>query len=431
MKVSRPIALRILAICAAALLLAGCRTIDPGSDAVCGTEVPDPTEMVVGCLVDEGGRPVPGFRVLAGTLDPNGRPGQNAIEPVDSTTTDPTGRFSFRNLDLGNFLIYANEDSSRQMPIRKVMRKAGDATARLGIDTLYRNGLLQGTLLSEDGAPLSSVACVVEGERFSTMSLGDGHFTMYLPSGHVSLLCGVDRSDLAPTRAETRVVAGDTTLLTLVIPTVEEPRPPGPVSLSLRYDDLTGIVHLSWPPVPGGVVYVLRRTDLSLGSHAYSTFFLPETSHSDVIPWIKDGDGVVRTTDKTILYNLSTAYPNKVSTLSPTMIDTVITVRPPRFLGPEVSVKLLGDKAAFLVGDTARVVGTWRNPYRKNQGLAWTLESDGTALKAVRETPDTAGTDTLVYPLTAAGKIGIRFRVVDVSGAASSALQLLEIESDP
>lgn len=435
---------RMLSVAAAAaLFILGCRSGDSGGTIVdpplpkpaCGTEVPDPTEMVVGCLVDEDGVPVPRIRVRAGTLEHGGILGKDVLQLVDSATTDSTGRFSLRKLGSGQYYITAEDGSRRHMPTRTVIRQAGDTATKLGMNTLFRNGLLQGTLLDErDGSPLSNVVCRVEGQLYATATLENGRFALYLPSGRVPFLCGVGRRDLIPTRAEPLVVAGDTIDITLSIGFQDEPRPPGPTSLALRYDAATGIIHLTWPPVTpqlGGVVYVLRRTDLSIGSHAFTTFTTKDTLHSDVIPWPKDEDGVVRTRPKDILYNLSTAFPNKVTTLSATMVSSQITVAPPRFLGPEVAVRLLGDKTVFAVGDTALVVGTWRNPYRENRKLAWTLESDGTALKPVLDLPDTAGTDTLAYPCTTAGRFGLRFRVADQSGAAASALQIIEIEPDP
>lgn len=411
----------------------------PAGGGVCGTEVPDPTELVYGCLVDEDGLPVPGFSVQAGTPVPGHYPGvdSGAIRMVDSSTTDSLGRFSFRKLETGRFYISAQEGSLRSMRTRLVERHPGDtAKTRLGKNTLFRNGLIQGILRAEqDGSPLPFVVCEVVDRPYAAKSGEDGRFNLFLPPGRATLECGANRGDMNAARAIFEAVAGETDTLTLSLSLKDDDdvRPQAPAGLSYRYDAATGIVHLSWPAVasaPGGILYVIKRTDLTVGQHAYTTFFTSDTFHADVIPWPRDEDGVVRAEPKTILYNVGTSFSNKI-TYSRTTVDTLVAVDPPLFLGPEVEVKILGDTSVFTVGDTARLVGTWRNRYRGNRHLAWTLDADGSPLKPRREPIETAGADTLAYVCAAPGNRGIRFKVTDLSGAAVSLLQVIEIKPAP
>lgn len=438
MQVRRRVACRTLSTCAAALLILGCGPGGPGlpdEGGRCGTEVPDPTEMVVGCLVDESDRPAPGIIVHAAYVKPLAKEG--TVQPADTVvhadTTDSQGRFSFNRLKESTYIISAQDDTLRSMPSHKVMPRFGVRT-ELGKNTLYRNGFAE--ILLQDrtsGQPLPSVFCGEKDMLFAAQSGVDGRFNLVLPPGDYTLACATDHTALVASLDSFGVSSAETTTVTISLVRRDEveARPLPPKSVTARYDQVTGIVHLSWPRITnpsGGILYFVKRTDLSIGSHAYSTFFTSDTFHSDVIPWPKDEDGVVRTKPKAINYNVGASFLNRI-TLSRTTVDTLITVHPPLFLGPEVEVNLLGDKTTFLVGDTARLVGSWRNPYRENLRFAWTMDSDGSGLKPMGNLPGAAGSDTLAYPCTSPGRFGIRFKVTDQSGAAASALQVIDIDT--
>lgn len=427
-------------ISAAALLLPGCGTmgdIDSSSGgSVCGTEVPDPTDLVVGCLVDESDRPAAGIIVQASTKHSLAKSGGggDSIE-VHTDTTDALGRYSFSSLNHAAYLITARDDSLRSMSPRRVEAVPGGFT-RLWKDTLHRNGMVSGRLFAQTTQnPLPWVVCEVPDMDFVAKTDESGRFNMILPPGSYTLECGSNHNALVPTRTLFEVKSGETTPVSLSLFSRDdvEVRPQAPDTAYAAYDAVTGIVRLSWPPVsahPAGLLYTVRRIDTANGRNEDKTFFTPDTFYLDVISWPRGEDGRVQAESRSIRYNVGSTFASTYS-LSLNPVKIYVPVEPPRFLGPEAAVKAEGEKTGFQVGDTARVIGAWRNLFRAGHRLAWTLDATGAELKPSRNLADSAGADTLLYPCDSVGTHAIRFKVTDLSGAAASALQVIEVKPAP
>lgn len=410
------------------LLILGCGTTGP--DGLCkGTEVADPDEVLAGCLVDEKGEPAVGIVVLATrTVEQAAKTGATnrraqAADTSYSVETDRRGRFSFKNLEKGASYYITAQDTVKKSSLAPKLLHIDKAFSFLGLDTLFRTGRIKGKVLSAYLEIWGTRAtCDVPGQPYMVKTDDDHEFFLEVPPGRYEVICEADQHMGA--RVEDIVVTpGQETAVTVSMFTIEAAQtfPPPPDRVSAVYDTALGIIHLSWSQVRFSerLLYYVRRIDPNNNS-AYKMFSTSDTFFSDVIyPPMADTSAAARE-PKTVIYNILT-YKFGTNILSKSMarID-VPNVRPPLLVGPILDLKALGGATEFFVGDTAALVGTYRNPRRLNKRLVWILEETGAELKT-RSLADTAGADTLRHAWTTAGKAGIRLTVVDEAGATASA----------
>jgi hypothetical protein len=199
-----------------------------------------------------------------------------------------------------------------------------------------------------------------------------------------------------------------------------EVRPPEPTGLKAVYDTLKGVVRLSWRRVsfPEPIIYHVKRFD-PLNIAAFKVFTTPDTFYNDYIfPPEPDSSGPGKPMD--LIYNVRTSFLNSYTLSHGLAYAEVKSVKPPPYTGPEVTLSAVDPEGEYTVGDTVRLAGGYRNPKRANRRLFWSV--DGIAGELMGRTlSDSAGTDTLVYRLDAAGTTRIRFTVIDQAGISASA----------
>jgi hypothetical protein len=95
-----------------------------------------------------------------------------------------------------------------------------------------------------------------------------------------------------------------------------------------------------------------------------------------------------------------------------------IETKRPLAYGARVSLELLGPDTSYQVGDTARIVASWRNMVRSNESLLWRLKGRADTL-AFKAAISPTGMDTLAFPCAEKGVFEISATVKDVDGYVS------------
>lgn len=423
---------------AALWLFAACTTNNGhgGGPDTCGTDQPDPDEDLIGCLVDEDDNPIAGVTVRATRVKISAAKRSEAMSSAEaadsvfeSSVSDARGKYAFEDLDTGLYVLRAVDSAGRSLPptLKQVQGKADDPDTYV----LVRTGTIRGTVKdSVTGEPLDRMKCDIPGLPYGVETDSGGHFTLLVPMGQYALRCGeypyrvsqIDGLKVLPgleTEADFH----------LMLKTEVEVRPPPPSSVTIRYDKVTGIVHLSWPKVTfkKPVHYWLRRIDpTALGPDSdpkapyFTQWTTADTFWADVVYWPKaESNGTKAKVPKVLTYNIGATLATEYA-YSKTWVEDTVTATPPMFLGPAVSVKAVDTSSVYTAGDTAILVGEYHNPFRVNKKLSWVMEGTGIELQG-KTLSGKDGVDTLVYPcIVPSASLRITLRVTDEFGEVGS-----------
>lgn len=420
------------------LLLLACGSLDR-VESCRSTEIPD-EEDLAGCIVDGDDRPVAGVEVVAvrkGALA-KASARDSSLPDTCRALTDRLGLYRCGSLAEGTYVVTAEDEANKRSILSKLLKVEG-RLVRLVTDTLRPNGELEVTVISGvDGQPMDRVECDLAGRPYIGKTNAEGRLEMSVPSGTYTLYCELGRgaASFEPVRIDgIHIKLGEVLKVPVTMHSVHEskPRPPGPITVFPTYDKVTGVVRLTWPRVPyvDNIVYVIYRVDPTLPNTIYEIHTTTDTVHTHVVYWPASERGPVDARPKHITYKINTAYANDLNALSHDAVRITVPVTPPLFLGPSVSLRLADTSRAYAVGDTARLIGTFRNAFRANKSLAWTLAGTGAELRPPRALSDSAGVDTLAYPCAQAGDFRIKFAVTDSGNVWAADFLDLKVKASP
>jgi hypothetical protein len=349
-------------------------------EKTCGTEVSDPVELG-GCLVGPEGEVIGGVAVTlhqipaAARLDVQGSLAKIAskyrltnADPFLVDSADATGRYSFKGLAAGQYLVQAEAGD-----LHLLYTVLYDGKHRVEKDSLSPAGSVEGRLFSRSGQDLSGFSCWVLGTNKGMATQGNGAFHFEgLPERAYTIRCSKENF---PALQITVDIKAETTVMVDSLFVVQT-NPDSPARISAEYDSLTGQVHVHWSRVasPDGgpsseMFYTVNRIliDDENGS-SFSPVTVNDTAFRDYLEW-SDLD-----TSKRITYQVRSQaflkgkafYSSSASLVSlrvspPTSHDTQIQffwIKPPT-----------GDSCE--VGDTARAQVTYFNAYRLQTTVVW------------------------------------------------------------
>lgn len=204
------------------------------------------TGTISGVVVDGGGDPVPEVQV---SLMPDWSKGADAsrfgLRSFQSTTTGGGGRFTFKGLDEGVFLLRATRDASNPMvyQLQGTRAKTGQSDVEL---TLLEDGGVKGRVVSERGEAVGVFSVTVGWPPGHPVSDERGEFDLAgIPPGTYDLkIRGADFAE--KTVADVEVKPGET-------------RDVGTIEVALGRTFLGRVLDPGGSPVSGAVVVVGRQ----------------------------------------------------------------------------------------------------------------------------------------------------------------------------
>ncbi len=362
---------------------------------------------ISGTLVDTDGKPVADARVKAwpATFGPNGL-GQNADSVQAATTmTDPQGRYSLANLEVGVYNIYGEKnDGTVLIPRVKYL----EADQSLGIDTLKPSGAIAGKVL-EGGNGLGLVFCYLQGSSLVAVTDSSGHFLLEnVPEGEYRLnYFGENRNKAMDSPVV--VLSGKTTQLADKELSIDlDLQPPAPKILSATYDSISGTMNIRWNAVhvedfQEYWIEAFDETDtLQVNINYFSvidTFFSEEIGLNSYLGYQFNGIPFIR--------NYRIRARDKEGNLSrtPEQVISILVTRP-TLLNTQYSVKLLnGNLNTPICRDTLAFALDIRNSPTASPIFLWQMvslmSSDDTVGRAVLDslatTRGSAKVDTLLW----------------------------------
>lgn len=264
MRVSTTLSALVLA--ALAGFLSQCTS--PTSTAGNGSDVGN--AHVMGYIRNADGSPAKNAVVRFITVDHNPRAGlAKRAAVVDSTVTNDSGQYTLDSLAGGDYNVLASGDSG--LSYQDSVTVLDDTTNQVPDDTLKAPGSLRGVVRLQPGDDARKVFLIALGTN-SFASPGDSAGNFALPDMaegrySVRILSILDDYGVLDTSFAVRAGVEDTLADTIVLPYTGIPVPQG---LTINYDTLKQIVHLSWNvPTTGRTVqgYNVYR------KHADSTSF--------------------------------------------------------------------------------------------------------------------------------------------------------------
>lgn len=395
-----------------------------------GTEVTDPYELA-GRVTQENGQPAAGAKVivLSEKVSVNMKVSAAASDVVeeqfDTVYTEKNGEYHFVSLPQGRHFLTVEEDTSEAANrwwTDGVYTHPGQTSQVSG--KLKPPGELLLTVQDEaDGSLLQNSSCEVKGTPYNTAT-ATGVLHFFLPEGVHQVVCHHDGS--ADRSIYVEIASRTVKDFRINLGQGEAPvAQPFPDSVAAAYDSVTGVVTLTWSqkmPAPY-VVYGIRRVDETLGGPAQQ--FLS----ADTV-WRDNPYAATDTMPQKVLRYSIYCLKKDLLYKTPTPPIRVIATRPVTAHGPDLGMRFLGGDSVFKVGDTARVVASFRNPFRNNARLQWWIKDSVDSLRQVDVT-GSQGEDTLAFPCLAPGNPEIGITVIDVAGFSSTLRKPFEIISAP
>ncbi|MDB5047592.1 MAG: hypothetical protein JWO30_663 [Fibrobacteres bacterium] len=410
---------------------------------VAGTEVQDPYELA-GRVQLENGDPAGGAVVIAAYAanDGNASGKIQAVHSVhadtrfDTVFADANGRYHFDSLPGEGPFDFTFEEAFASEGDKKLSRLPGIFRTKQAITTLRPVRLkppvlLIGKVMEESsGELLDSARCEVAGTPYRSISdHGIFHFSLADTSspgatGFYSITCSLE--PYTPGSVFTEVTSNANKLVQVYLNQgATEVVQPAPANVDASYDAATGVVTLSWPKTDFSQFYVygIRRVDL-VAAGGPTVFYTNDTLYRDVV-YTEQSDTVSVKHLRYTVYCLKKDL--NFATASPA---TILTATRPTSHGADISLGFSDAQNPFKVGDTAKVVGTFRNVFRDNKSLHWKIKGATDTLRQA-DLVGTSGADTLAFPCTEPGKIEIGLSVTDMAGIVTTLYKSLEVIAAP
>jgi hypothetical protein len=187
---------------------------------------------------------------------------------------------------------------------------------------------------------------------------------------------------------------------------------PQPTHLIADYDSNTGVASLHWDPVKGVPIYGVRRIEPATGD-TRQPYFMADSDFTEAAYLPRDS-----VQQRLFVYQVFGVKRTDRLPVNVGPMDTVRAVRPILF-GPRIdSLALISADSGYHMGDTVRIVASWRNAMRGNDTLYWRVKGHP-EIQAGRAHPPERGKDTLSFVLTSAGGLEIGITLVDAEGYRS------------
>jgi hypothetical protein len=421
--------LGLTAFFAFVLGLSGCS--NPGmSGGTCGTEVEDPYQLA-GCVEKDDGDAGVDVRVSA---IPNNRGmakhGSSGAEgggnmPAAVEFTDKNGQYKFKGLEKGEYTLYfeyldtANDDVQAD-------RLDGAYVLARGVNSLGSSRLKPASTLivepriSTDTGAVVGAKCHIERTPYSGITEESGLLIFYALPGTYHVLC--EKGTLKSQPYTAKLEGPITTAPVLMTEGGLAVTIPLPSNVVANLDTTTGIVRVSWskPATNELFQYRIRRLELEKIDLLVGWEDFKDTILYDPV-FAGEPDTV---TSKTIQYNVVS---NRGAMYSSVVYSNrILAVR-----GPSAKVGFLDAAQSFcVVGDTAKLLGTYKSRLNHNARVLWTTRSPLDTLQDTR-VDNRQGSDTLSYPCLAPGAPSLEFRVKDETGITSITRFKFEIVPSP
>jgi hypothetical protein len=402
-----------------------------------GTEVQDPFE-IAGVVASEGGGPSAGAVVF---LVPKGDAAlgksgslsrRQSARDTFVTTTDVYGRFEFDTIPLGFYSLWVHDLAGNKAALedsvhlyKHIMR------LRFQVDLKPRKPVVGIVTERSTGLPIQGASCRVKGTPLEDGTDEKGIFKFSLPDGSFDIDCL--HGDYDPYSRQSIVTVSDSTptVSITLTNTGRGPFVPAPPSVSVSKDPVTGAVRISWSRSadPGIVAHSVRRYDIDIPVYKLIEVAEPDSEHYD-FPFGGAPNSVLR---KELVYSVAAVRKDGSKseyTISRSNAETVTR-------GARLDLRFADTVTTFTVGDTARIVGEFSDWIFPADRFAWTLEESQDSLRLVdplRLLPGSdlaAGRDTLTYPCSAPGTVGIRLTLRDKSGGVTYKIRSLNIVASP
>ncbi|HKP98003.1 MAG TPA: carboxypeptidase-like regulatory domain-containing protein [Fibrobacteria bacterium] len=410
-----------------------------------GTEVQDPYELA-GRVVHENGEPAVNVTVVAMSNSPgSAKTSASPLETgeADSKTvlTDSKGEFKFDSLPRGISFDLIFEDTSAPLEVRESWRRFGIRPPKGSVLTLKPvklrpPGEVFGTVIDyADKTNIDSARCQVDGTPYSTFTkLGVFHFNLgggerEGDTGQTGVLYEItcEKSPYSSGTIFVEVNPSQSKQVQISLDMGEgEIQQPVPATVAAGYDPATGVVTLTWNRVAYAqhVLYGIRRGDSVLVGPT-EQFTSIDTVFRDVV-YYGQTDTVSRKVLKYTVHSLRKDLIYRTGT--PAL--RVEATRPTSH-GADLALRFPDRGNPSQVGDTALLIGSYRNVFRNNKSLQWMSKDPQDSLLRKVDLTGRSGEDTLVFPCTGEGKFEIGFQVTDSAGITTSLFKTLEIKPAP
>ncbi|MDQ2999974.1 MAG: carboxypeptidase-like regulatory domain-containing protein [Fibrobacterota bacterium] len=406
-----------------------------------GTEVQDPYEIVAGKVVSEDGAAAARASVYLVRKDYSAlvkrdsfaNPSSSQGDAFFHRTTDDKGHFKFDSIPFGDYDLWANDFVDDNAAIGDSF-SVSKYTDRLVFNVSLKPKKAVVGIVRErsTGQAIVGASCAVKGTPLVSITESNGIFKFSLPDGSFDIDCRKDFYDHYSRQAIVKVSDSTPTLTITLTNTGKDVFVPAPQSVAVTKDPVTGVVRVSWSKPEGLEVfnYSVRRIDIE--NPAVIRLFEVGESDSDFYD-IPFGGAPVSLFRKDLLYAVACVKRDgKKSEYSKSLPNVETITR-----GADLNLRFADAVRDFAVGDTARLIGEFSGGIYPADRFNWTLGEAQDSLRLVdslRVLPGSdlaAGRDTLVYPCTAPGSVGIRLTIRDKSGGVSVKLKTLVIAPPP
>lgn len=423
-KGHRPKGMRAFRIAVSACLVALCGALLTTGPVSCtGTEIPDPDEGLFGTVRRPDGSPVSGARVIAwAQSDAMARVKNDATQRVkDTVQSDSKGRFVFKDtLATGNYNLFFEADTLLDPKSRPLGRCSTyykpDRPNKIPM-TLSHPVELVLTVKAKYNATdafIEGASCTIKDSPYEALTGSGGVAVFFVPRGEYTVHCGYSLGERTFQLNLDSVSEWQETVELYPGGKVPDPLPP-PDSLSVTYDENSGIANLAWPPVNDSRLlnYGVGRVneDSGGGTIEYTTYFTY---------W---RDPVFAATDSVQLKNLQYSVnslkrdPNGNGG-SRRSYYRLAAARPWVYGARIDSLVAIPRDSAYRAGDTIRFAGFWTNRMYQNDTLYWWVQG-AADMREIRVNPPAKGSDTLSVVLPASGDYKINLSIHDAEGYRS------------
>jgi hypothetical protein len=425
--VHRPKGMRILRFAQVAFVVAVLGALLMNGLVSCtGTEIPDPEDAINGVVKRPDGRPVNGARVIAwaktGLVEQ--AESDTTLRSKDTVYSNATGRFTFKdkadgkyNLAGGKYNLYfedaVSENKDRNLgrgeayydPSKTVPSVTGTLASpiELVLEVKYdtTETLIEGAMCRIIDSPYKKATGT---GGVAVFYVPAGEYTVKCDSGYYSRVLTINVEPGSGVQQTVELFTGGK---------VQDPLPP-PDSLSVIYNEYSGVADLSWPPVTDSRLfqYGVGRVNLDSGGGSVESI-----TYRNYWPDVAFGptDSVQQ---KNLQYSVNSLKRDPNGNGGSRRRYFRLTAQRPWAYGPRIdSIITLPGNSDYRAGDTIRFVGFWNNRMRENDTLYWWVQG-GADLREFRVNPPAKGSDTLSVVLPA-GEFKINLSIHDAEGYRS------------